>query len=517
MSVGDSQASTVVGVLVFMALCGLLCVVTNSGSEDGGDGPEGDAARSGLKPWQQGLAISGTGMSSVSLMAITGMVAVTGHDGMMLLLGMVLSMVLLAMVLAEPLRRAGRRTIGDAVAHRLPGPSVRVGLALVTLLVCLCFLVLQLSAVGAMTARVLGLSGPGARTACVVIVGVLMVSLAVTGGLRGTALVQIVKVVVLLLVYAALALVVLRRFSWDPDRLLAAAVDRSGFGEALLGSGVQYGSDAVGVLNQLGTALALPLGIACLPQVTMRVLGVRRAQETRPAMRWAVGQMLVISALLAVVGFGAAAVVGGAGLAGADPTAGAALSLAAALDGGGLLLSAVACAVFLAALATVADVVLAGARTVAHDLYAHALHDGDVRPGAVSALARWTAPVIGAVAMILAVLAGEWPLLVLSTVAATLAASALAPVLVYSLLWPRFTARGALWCLYGSTLLSLGLTAVSPMVSGAPTAVFPQLDFHLTALTAPGVITVPVGFALGWLGSLLSRPDRHPTHRLRHT
>ncbi|MFE2233089.1 hypothetical protein ACFXA4_11030 [Streptomyces sp. NPDC059442] len=367
-----------------------------------------------------------------------------------------------------------------------------------------------------MTAHVLGLSGTGPRTACIMTVGALMVSLAVTGGLRGTALVQIVKVGVLLLVYAALALVVLRRFSWDPDRLLAAAVDGSPFGEALLGSGVQYGSDAVGVLNQVGTAIALPLGIACLPQVTMRVLDVRRPDETLPAMRWAVGQMLVISALLVVVGFGAAAVVGGNGLAGADPTAGAVLSLAGALDRDGLLLSAVACAVFLAALATVADVVLAGARTVAHDLYAHALRGGGARPGAVAACARWTAPVIGAVAVVLAVLAGEWPLLLLSTVAATLAASALAPVLLYSLLWPRFTGRGAVWCLYGSTVLALGLTAASPMVSGAPTAVFPHLDFHLTSLMAPGVITVPAGFALGWLGSVLSRSGPAPTRGFRY-
>jgi cation/acetate symporter len=104
------------------------------------------------------------------------------------------------------------------------------------------------------------------------------------------------------------------------------------------------------------------------------------------------------------------------------------------------------------------------------------------------------------------VLAGDWPLLVLSTVAATLSASALAPVLLYSLLWRRFTKTGALWCLYGSTLLTLGLTAVSPLISGSPGAVFPDMDFQFTPLTVPGVVTVPAGFALGWLGSALSRP-----------
>ncbi|MFB7025766.1 MULTISPECIES: cation acetate symporter [unclassified Streptomyces] len=498
------ETTTVVGFLIFMVLCGFLCVLANSEDE-----AEDWSVRHGLKPWQQGLAISGTGMSSVSLMAITGMVAVTGHDGVMLLLGMVMSMVLLALVLAEPLRRTGGRTVGDALARRMPRRSVRAALALVTLTVCLCFLVLQLAAVGAMTAHLLGLSGAGPKTACIVTVGALMVSLAVTGGLRGTALVQIVKVGVLLVVYTALALVVLHRFGWNPDRLLATAVEGSGLGDAYLGTGGQYGSDALGVLEQIGTAIVLPLGISCLPQVTMRVLGVRRADETRRVMRWAVGQMLLISMLLVVVGFGAAAVVGGRGLAGADPAAGAVLSLAGALDRDGLLLSAVACAVFLAALATVADVVLAGARTVAQDLYTQTVRRGGLSPEKVSTSARWTAPAIGTVAVVLAVLAGDWPLLVLSTVAATLSASALAPVLLYSLLWRRFTKTGALWCLYGSTLLTLGLTAVSPLISGSPGAVFPDMDFQLTSLTVPGVVTVPAGFALGWLGSVLSRPGPH--------
>ncbi|MEU3610532.1 cation acetate symporter [Streptomyces sp. NPDC035033] len=505
MSGAAHEATTVVGLLIFMALCGLLCVMTNA--EDDGDDR---AALRDLKPWQHGLAISGTGLSSVSLLAITGMVAVTGHDGVMMLLGMALSMVLLALVVAEPLRRTGARTVGDAITRRASRPSVRVAVALVTLTVCLAFLVLQLAAVGTLTTHMLGLEGTGPRTVGIVVIGGLMAALAATGGVRGTALVQVVKVGVLLAVFTALALFALRHFGWNPDRMLAAAVRGGVHGDALLGSGLQYGSDALGVLQQIGTALVIPLGIACLPHVTLRVLGVGRADRTRPALGWAAGQMLLISVLLGVAGFGAAAVVGDR-LAGADASASAVLSLAGALDRGGLLLSAVSCAVFLAALATVADVVLAGARTVAHDLYAHAVRRGAASPARVSAWARWTAPAIGMVAVLLAVLAGDWPLLVLSTVALTLSASALAPVLLYSLSWPRFTSRGALWCLYGSTVLTLALSAASPLLSAGPGAVFPDLDFQLTPLMVPGVVTIPAGFALGWLGSVLT-PNTSGTH-----
>lgn len=93
----------------------------------------------------------------------------------------------------------------------------------------------------------------------------------------------------------------------------------------------------------------------------------------------------------------------------------------------------------------------------------------------------------------------------LSTLAMTLAASALAPVLVYTFLWRGFTRRGLLWSVYGASALTFALLAVSPLFSGSPSAAFPGLDFHATALVNPGLVTIPAGFALGWLGSVLDR------------
>ncbi|MFB7999314.1 cation acetate symporter [Streptomyces sp. NPDC056002] len=503
MSTPGNQAMLVVGFLLFMALCGFLCLLTDS---DQDDSHLAQPLIRPLRPWQHGLAISGTAMSSVSLLGITGLVALTGGDGMTLLLGMVLSMVLLALVLAEPLRRAGHRTVSDALARRMPQRSVRVALALVTLLVCLCFLVLQLATVGTMTAFLIGLPGDGPKTACIVMIGVLMVSLAVTGGLRGTALIQIVKVVILLLTMGAVVAIILHRADWNPERLLGGAASRSGLGDAFLGFGVQYGPGALGIAERLGTAAGLPLAIACLPQVTMRVLAVPSPRATRSAMRWAVAQMLLISALLAVIGLGAAAVMGANALVTADPTGSSSiLVLSHALDPDGFLLSAVSCAVFLAALATITDVTLAAAGAVGHDLYAQVMHGGEVSRARVMTFARWSAAVIGGLAVVLAAFASSWPLLVLSALGVALSSSALGPALVYGLLWPRFTSQGALWCLYGSTVLSLALTAVSPLISGSASAVFPDLDFHLIPLTVPAVVTLPAGFALGWLGSILPR------------
>ncbi|WP_285565087.1 hypothetical protein [Streptomyces sp. RTGN2] len=93
----------------------------------------------------------------------------------------------------------------------------------------------------------------------------------------------------------------------------------------------------------------------------------------------------------------------------------------------------------------------------------------------------------------------------LSTLAMTLAASTLAPVLTYTFLWRGFTRQGLLWSVYGAGLLTIALLAVSPLLSGSPSAAFPDMDFQCIALVNPGLVTVPAGFALGWLGSTLDR------------
>jgi cation/acetate symporter len=251
------------------------------------------------------------------------------------------------------------------------------------------------------------------------------------------------------------------------------------------------------------------LGMAALPQVTMRVFTLSDRRGTRTAMRWALGQTAGLYALLGVVGLGASAVVGGVALRAADPSgAMSVLALTQALDHGGLLLTAVACATFLTLLSAVASITLAAAIAVTHDIYAQVRRRSELTEGEEIRAARRFALGIGAAAVLLAAWGADVDMIVLPTLASALVASALAPVLGYSLLWPRFTARGALWCCYGGSLSALALIVVSPYFSGSPAAVFPGVDFHLTSLHTPGVVSVPIGFLLGWLGSVTDPRSR---------
>ncbi len=118
---------------------------------------------------------------------------------------------------------------------------------------------------------------------------------------------------------------------------------------------------------------------------------------------------------------------------------------------------------------------------------------------------RWSAALTGLAAAAVAVVCADWNLVVVSTLWLGLCGAALAPVLLYALYWPGFTARGALWCLWGATVVTVVALAVSPYASGVPGAIWPDRDFRLWDVTIPGLVTTPAGFLLGWLGSVTDR------------
>jgi len=103
----------------------------------------------------------------------------------------------------------------------------------------------------------------------------------------------------------------------------------------------------------------------------------------------------------------------------------------------------------------------------------------------------------------------------LVALAFAIAASANLPSILYSLFWPRFTARGALWSIYG------GLIIFSPVVSGqarpvgavgASLITDPHINFAFFPLSNPGIVSIPLAFFLGWLGTVT---DRQPADSAR--
>ncbi|MEV7784423.1 transporter [Streptomyces sp. NPDC088106] len=478
---------------VFVVICLMLCVVTGADEDDRALARSDSRRR--LRSWQQGIAMGGDTTTVATVTVLVGMVATFGFDGLGVMLGSLIGVVLFLVLIVEPLRRHASLTAADLLdARGSGGPAVRVSWGVVTLLVCFPLLVVQLVVVGNVAAALIG--QPGMRTGCIVVIGCAMTALAVSGGIRGTGVVMIAKSAIALPVLLVTAVLVLDRFGWDPGRLLDAAAGGSGTGEAFLRPGGYTGEGWVGAVNRIGQTFGMSMATLAMPAVLMRAISTKSPRGARAGGRWMLGELTLLYGALAVVGVGAAALVGEA-LREAGPAAQVftPLMLGRALDSGGILVAALACVLFLTALAAVVDVTLAAGIALGRDVMA-ASGKAD---GAVS---RWAAALTGAVSAVVAVMVADWNLVVVSTLWLAISGAALAPVLLYALYWPGFTARGALWCLWGATALTIAALALSPYVSGTPGSIFPGADFRVWDVTIPGLVTVPAGFLLGWLGSI---------------
>jgi cation/acetate symporter len=81
------------------------------------------------------------------------------------------------------------------------------------------------------------------------------------------------------------------------------------------------------------------------------------------------------------------------------------------------------------------------------------------------------------------------------------AASANLPTILYSLFWKRFNTTGALWSIYGGLASCVLLIIFSPAVSGGASSMIKGVDFHLFPLANPGLVSIPLSFVLGIVGT----------------
>ncbi|MFC8347970.1 cation acetate symporter [Streptomyces sp. NPDC057280] len=502
----SAQAMSLVAFSAVATITLLLCVMTGPDRDDLDEFYTGYGS---LSPMRNGLAIAGDYISAATVLGTGGVIALCGYDGVVLALSTALSLMLLMFLLAEPLRNAGRFTMGDALARRMPGRAVRIAASAVTLAALLPLMLVQLAGTGQLLAFILGFSGDSLKTGCILGLGVLMISYAAIGGMKGTALIQILKMVMLLGSGAVVAVLILQRYDWNPGALFDAAAAQSGVGPAFLHSGLQFAGGPAPRLDMIVSQLTVVVGGACLPHVTMRMYTARSARAVRRSMSWAVSSVVLFVLVITVVGFGATALIGRAVIAEADPQGNTAYLLASRAVFGAevstaetLLFTTVTTAIFLTLLASVAGMILACANSLAHDVFAG--HAREMTARREMTLARVSALAVGVPAILLAALVQHRSLQPLVTLSFCLGASAIAPALVYGFFWRRYTRTGLLCTLIGGSLVVLLLMPGTNLVSGSPVSAFPESDFNWFPFTTTGLVSIPAGFAFGWLGTVLS-------------
>ncbi|MGP6172241.1 sodium:solute symporter family transporter [Microbacterium sp. A204] len=468
------------------------------------------AGRSFTGP-QNGFAIAGDYLSAASFLGICGAIAVNGYDGFLYSIGFLVAWLVALLLVAELMRNTGKFTMADVLSFRLKQRPVRLAAAITTLAVCFFYLLAQMAGAGGLVSLLMGIDGRIGQSIVIAVVGILMIIYVLVGGMKGTTWVQIVKAFLLIAGAVVMTIWVLAINGFNLNTLLEAAVAASPEGDAVLAPGLQYGANP---LDFVSLGLALVLGTAGLPHVLMRFYTVPTAKEARRSVVWAIWLIGGFYLLTLVLGYGAGALVGPEVIREAPGGVNSAAPLLAQYLGGPLLLGLISAVAFATILAVVAGLTITAAASFAHDIYANVIQKGrkkpdgspvDPDPQAEVKVARRTVVVIGILAIVGGIGAQGQNIAFLVALAFAVAASANLPTILYSLFWRRFNTRGALWSMYGGLGSAIILIVLSPVFSGSETAMIPSIDIAIWPLNNPGIVSIPLGFLLGWLGTITSR------------
>jgi cation/acetate symporter len=498
---GVTGSNPAVNISIFAAFVIITLVVVFRASRNNKTAADYYAAGRAFTGPQNGIAISGDYLSAASFLGIAGAIALNGYDGFLYSIGFLVAWLVALLLVAELLRNTGKYTMGDVLAFRMRQRPVRAAAATSTLVVSFFYLLAQMAGAGGLVALLLGITSSAGQAAVIAVVGVIMIVYVLVGGMKGTTWVQIIKAALLIVGAAAITVWVLGKYGLNLSTLLGDAAKNG----SVLEPGKQYGKTATTQLDFVSLALALVLGTAGLPHILMRFYTVPTAKEARRSVVWAIWLIGIFYLFTLVLGYGAGAIVGPKAINAAPGKANSAAPLLAQALGGPVLLGLIAAVAFATILAVVAGLTITASASFAHDVYASVIKKGKADPEKEVKVARITALVIGAVAIAGGIVANGQNVAFLVALAFAVAASANLPTILYSLFWKRFNTQGALWSIYGGLAVCLVLIIFSPAVSGSATAMFPKADFNWFPLSNPGLVSIPVSFVLGWIGSVVSK------------
>lgn len=457
------------------------------------------AAGGGITGFQNGLAITGDALSAGAFLGLTALVFGAGFDGLYYAIGYTTGLPVVVFLMAGKLRKLGKYTFTDVVCSKLEGNGVRVFSACASLTIVCFYLIAQMVGAGQLVQLLFGID----YSVAIMLVGALMILYVVFGGMLATTWVQIVKAVLMLCVGVVMAVLVMSRFGFDFGALLASAVKVHPKGAAILGSATM----AKDPWSAFSLGIALMFGTAGLPHVLMRFFTVKDARAARSSVMWASIFMNAFYALIFIIGFGSLALVrknpayldAKGGLLGGGNTA--ALHLSHFL-GGDAMFGVVSAVAFATILAVVAGLTLSGASAISHDIYSAIFKRRNASEAEEFRIVRIATVVLGALAVVLGIAFKGQNVAYMISLAFSIACSSTFPVLLLAIYWKKLSAFGAV--VGGSTgiVSSLVLTVLGPTV-------WVKLLGHaapLVTLDPPALVTVPLAFAVCWLGSMVSAP-----------
>jgi cation/acetate symporter len=511
--------------ILFLGFIAITLGITAWASGRSGSSASFFAANRQITAWQNGVAVAGDYMSAASFLGIAGLIAFFGYDGFLYSVGWLVAYLTVLLIVAEPLRNAGKYTMADVLAYRMNPRPVRAMASLSTLTVSTFYMIAQMIGAGSLVALLLKGSHIS-FTVAVSGVGVLMIVYVVFGGMLATTWVQIIKAVLLIAGTILLSVLVLAHFHFSFPEFFQAisqvtyhTPDGKVVVKDFMTPGLRF-KLPYGPLELISLGVALIFGTAGLPHILVRFYTVPDAKTARYSVVWAmviIGSFYIMTTFL---GFGAATIVGRDFIAkngGTNMSA----PLLAKVIAGDVFFAFISAIAFATILAVVAGLTISASTSFAHDFWTNVIHSGvERKPGEERLVARIAAFAVGAISITIAIILGPTAnVAFLVALAFAVAASANLPVIVFSIYWKRFNTSGAVCGLLFGLVGSIVLILIGPSIMGIDAATVVGAARHpiqhapIFPLENPGILSVPIGFAGALLGTFLGKKDPHAVQR----
>ncbi len=243
-------------------------------------------AGGGVSPLANGMATAADWMSAASFISMAGIIAFSGYDGSVYLMGWTGGYVLLALLLAPYLRKFGKFTVPDFIGDRYYSGVARTVAVICALFVSFTYVAGQMRGVGIVFSRFLEVD---INTG--VYVGMAIVFFyAVLGGMKGITYTQVAQYCVLIFAFMVPAIFISIELTGNP-------IPQLGFGSQVSGEDVYLLDKLDGLMTELGftaytegskstidvffITAALMVGTAGLPHVIVRFFTVPRVRDAR--------------------------------------------------------------------------------------------------------------------------------------------------------------------------------------------------------------------------------------------
>ena len=241
----------------------------------------------GVSPLANGMATAADWMSAASFISMAGIIAFSGYDGSVYLMGWTGGYVLLALLLAPYLRKFGKFTVPDFIGDRYYSKTARKVAVYCALIVSFTYVAGQMRGVGIVFSRFLEVP----INSGVIIGMVIVLFYAVLGGMKGITYTQVAQYCILIFAFMLPAIFI-------SFQMTGNLIPQIGMGSTLNDNSGVYLLDKLDLLSKdLGfheytngsksvtdiffITLALMVGTAGLPHVIVRFFTVKRVKDAR--------------------------------------------------------------------------------------------------------------------------------------------------------------------------------------------------------------------------------------------